>query len=283
MNYKKENKVLNIFNNFLYSEIDKKIVSEEIENNNNIAKKKILKDEEIKKNTELREKKILNIFENFLQEVEDTDNKVKEVEDNDNKVKEVKNINENKEVKENLPTLHVEKQTLNLLEYSVEKLDKISNNSISKEEKNNLVENQNFATYNDLQSLQNNYKLFVNRVQQQLSSLGGGGEVNLKYLDDVIGISTNPNAYDGSYLKFDNSLGKFVPVNISRTITNHTVTSGIATYSVTNGYNDSNNLDVYFNGVRQSSSDYIAIDNANIVITPIPTDSANLDIVYWNL
>jgi hypothetical protein len=28
--------------------------------------------------------------------------------------------------------------------------------------------------------------LFINRVQQQLSTLGGGGETRLKYLDDIV-------------------------------------------------------------------------------------------------
>ena len=45
---------------------------------------------------------------------------------------------------------------------------------------------QNYAT---LEDLSNHYRLFVNRVQQQLATLGGGGTVWLKDLDDV-GIST---------------------------------------------------------------------------------------------
>jgi hypothetical protein len=40
--------------------------------------------------------------------------------------------------------------------------------------------NQNFATLEDLQK---HYKIFIDRVQQQLSTLGGGGEVNLTYMD----------------------------------------------------------------------------------------------------
>ena len=40
--------------------------------------------------------------------------------------------------------------------------------------------NQNFATLDDLQS---HYRLFLNRIQQQLSTLGGGGETNLTYMD----------------------------------------------------------------------------------------------------
>jgi len=40
--------------------------------------------------------------------------------------------------------------------------------------------NQNFATLDDLQK---HYKLFLSRIQQQLSTLGGGGETNLTYMD----------------------------------------------------------------------------------------------------
>lgn len=39
---------------------------------------------------------------------------------------------------------------------------------------------QNFATLDDLQS---HYRLFLNRIQQQLSTVGGGGETNLTYMD----------------------------------------------------------------------------------------------------
>lgn len=39
---------------------------------------------------------------------------------------------------------------------------------------------QNFTS---IQDLQNHYKFFLNRIQQQLSTLGGGGETNLTYMD----------------------------------------------------------------------------------------------------
>ena len=65
---------------------------------------------------------------------------------------------------------------------------------------------QKFVT---LDQLQKHYSLFINRIQQQLSTLGGGGETQLKYLDDIVGIATNASAYDGKYLKYNHSLGKF--------------------------------------------------------------------------
>lgn len=66
--------------------------------------------------------------------------------------------------------------------------------------------NQNFVTQ---QELQNHYKLFLNRIQQQLSTIGGGGETRLKYLDDIVGIATNPAAYDGKVLSYNHALRKF--------------------------------------------------------------------------
>ena len=64
--------------------------------------------------------------------------------------------------------------------------------------------NQNFATLDDLQ---NHYKLFLNRIQQQLSTIGGGGEVRLEFLDDVDRDTAKTNDY---YLKYDATLNKWV-------------------------------------------------------------------------
>ena len=66
---------------------------------------------------------------------------------------------------------------------------------------------QKFVT---LDQLQEHYRLFINRIQQQLSTIGGGGETCLKYLDDIVGIATNASAYDGKFLKYDHSISKFV-------------------------------------------------------------------------
>jgi len=71
---------------------------------------------------------------------------------------------------------------------------------------------QKFATLDDLQ---NHYRLFLNRIQQQLSTLGGGGETKLRYLDDVVGVATNSGAYDGKYLQWNSTTNKseFVTIN----------------------------------------------------------------------
>ena len=63
---------------------------------------------------------------------------------------------------------------------------------------------QNFATLDDLSS---HYRLFLNRIQQQLATLGGGGEVKLEFLDDV---DRTTAKVDGKFLKYDASSGKWV-------------------------------------------------------------------------
>ena len=68
---------------------------------------------------------------------------------------------------------------------------------------------KNFVT---LDQLQNHYRLFINRIQQQLASFGGGGEVRLEFLDDVDRDSAKVN---GKFLKYDSASGKWVGANAS--------------------------------------------------------------------
>ena len=68
---------------------------------------------------------------------------------------------------------------------------------------------QNFVT---LDQLQKHYKTFVQRVQHQLSSIGGGGETRLEFLDDV---DRTTAKVDGKFLKYDSSSGKWVGADAS--------------------------------------------------------------------
>jgi len=68
---------------------------------------------------------------------------------------------------------------------------------------------QNFVT---LDQLQNHYKLFINRIQQQLSTIGGGGETRLEFLDDVDRTSAKN---DGYVLAYQASTGKFIGTSVS--------------------------------------------------------------------
>ena len=74
---------------------------------------------------------------------------------------------------------------------------------------------QNFVT---IEELNKHYNLFINRIQEQIATVGGGGETKLKYLDDVVGIATNASAYDGKYLKYNHTLGRFVFEDVSGSV-----------------------------------------------------------------
>lgn len=64
--------------------------------------------------------------------------------------------------------------------------------------------NQNFATLDDLNK---HYKLFLSRIQQQLSTLGGGGETRLEFLDDV---NRNSVKVNHKFLRYDSGTKKWV-------------------------------------------------------------------------
>ena len=66
--------------------------------------------------------------------------------------------------------------------------------------------NQNFITVDELNK---HYNLFINRIQEQIATIGGGGETKLQYLDDIVGIATNPSSYNGKFLKYNHTIGKF--------------------------------------------------------------------------
>ena len=94
---------------------------------------------------------------------------------------------------------------------------------------------KNFVT---LDQLQEHYRLFINRIQQQLASIGGSGETKLKYLDDIIGIATNPSVYDAKFLKYKHEIKAFefaeVVLDYAST-SGYASTAGIATYATNAG------------------------------------------------
>ena len=74
-----------------------------------------------------------------------------------------------------------------------------------------------------LKQLASQYRQFTIRVQEQLATFGGGGSVQLQFLDDITGIATNISAYDGMYLQIDTSQSdghqfKFSSVSAGSTI-----------------------------------------------------------------
>jgi len=101
---------------------------------------------------------------------------------------------------------------------------------------------KNFVT---LDQLQEHYRLFINRIQQQLASIGGSGETKLKYLDDIVGIATNPSVYDGKFLKYKHEIKAFEFQEIAldyakvagiATYAGYATTAGISTNSIYAGY-----------------------------------------------
>jgi hypothetical protein len=110
---------------------------------------------------------------------------------------------------------------------------------------------QKFATLDDLHK---HYSTFLSRIQQQLSTIGGGGETKLRYLDDVVGIATNSGAYNGKYLQWNSATNRaeFTDPSDSETITIVSVTGVTTYYQATN------------------TDDYIGV-NANVpVIIQLP-------------
>lgn len=81
-------------------------------------------------------------------------------------------------IEEEVVVLEQQKPKDDLVEKS---LGLLSEPSDVKQQKDPLTPlNQNFVTFDQLQK---HYKLFLDRIQQQLSTLGGGGETNLTYMD----------------------------------------------------------------------------------------------------
>tara|TARA_B100000035_G_scaffold313472_1_gene327236 strand:- start:337 stop:1938 length:1602 start_codon:yes stop_codon:yes gene_type:complete len=122
----------------------------------------------------------------------------------------------------------------------------------------------------------------IQYIKQLVHEQGGGGEVNLKYLDDIVGIATNASAYDGKFLKYDNSIKKFVFDDVTGSgggsgnyakvagIATFAQVAGIATYADTAGIaTNSNKLD------NQNPSYYLDYNNFSNTPT-IPTNNNQL-------
>ena len=87
---------------------------------------------------------------------------------------------------------------------------------------------QKFVT---LDKFEEHYKLFVNRIQKQLSTLGGGGAVNIKDMDDV-DISTA--RVNDKFLKYNSSSSKWVgadPGELSNIRTDTLNVVGVSTFN----------------------------------------------------
>ena len=126
-------------------------------------------------------------------------------------------------------------------------------------------------------------------LKQIVHTQGGGGEVNLKYLDDIVGIATNASAYNGMILSYDDSLKKFkfkqeaaASIGSTTWTTNsvglHTTSSvGIATTANSN-YKLDVGGDARITGSLRLGTDTIVLDGSSNTInvgTGITLDAAN--------
>ena len=142
-----------------------------------------------------------------LPEVKYYDEEIKDVNDSVSTIKSLVKILENK----------LNKKT-SIIDNLNEKISNIEESILVSNESEEIKEDpltpldQNFVTLNDLS---NHYRLFINRIQQQLASLGGGGAVNIKDMDDIVGIATNPSAYDKKFLSYNHNIRKFELKNVT--------------------------------------------------------------------
>jgi hypothetical protein len=177
-----------------------------------------------KENKTKRKKEIkkLEVLENFLLSDTSTNNENETIETFDDNVE----ISEEEIIKE-----PKEEPKEELIEKS---LGILSEPSEVKQQNDPLTPlDQKFATLDDLQ---NHYRLFLTRIQQQLSTLGGGGETRLEFLDDVDRNSAKTNNY---YLKYDSTINKWVGDPADGVgITSIVSISGVTTYYQANDTDD---------------------------------------------
>jgi len=95
---------------------------------------------------------------------------------------------------------------------------------------------QQFVT---LQDFNKHYNTFVERVQQQLSTIGGGGEVDFRYLDDVERSTMTPSndnwvlEYDAAsgHVKFTDSIGPISTITFDTASVDVSNTPGLVSWS----------------------------------------------------
>ena len=142
--------------------------------------------------------------------------------------------------------------------------------------------NQEFLTVKDFNQ---HYRLFLNRIQQQLSTLGGGGETRLRYLDDIIGVATNSGAYNGGLLQWNSTTNTAgFTTSIGGLLTNETLNT-----VTTRGNTTTNGIGISFINLPVGSvitgvSSIVAnITNANLNLVLEHGDNANLGIGSYGL
>lgn len=102
---------------------------------------------------------------------------------------------------------------------------------------------QDFVTHEDLAK---HYKTFIQRIQHQMSTIGGGGETKLRKLDDI----DRSTIADNKYLKYNAATGKFVfsTVTSADQIASHIVGTTLVTTSSYTASEDDHYIGVNYSG-----------------------------------
>jgi hypothetical protein len=269
---------------------DDRKLKKQLKGEYNLLKQKI--SEEIK---ELNEKnissqnKITSALTEYFNEVKEDISNLPEVKYYDKDIKKVRE--EFKPLSEELRSLREMVIDLKVKQYEFQNVQEgLLNIPPDEDNKDPLTPlDQNFVT---LQELQSHYKLFVNRVTEQLATFGGGGAVELQYLDDITGIATNISAYDGMYLQVDTSQSsghkfKFSTVSVgaggtwsSNSIGVSTTKSvGIGTTTASSDYALYVQGDAYYSGNISAAGTITYEDVTNIDSLGIITGRSDLNIL----
>ena len=199
-----------------------------------LAEQKRKKSKEIK-NKKIENEKILKDFESWLYSKPTKNQKVIESEDNEidkidvvniiendsvnniesknddlSDISDISEIEESKEETELIDVVTPEVTTENKIEKSISIVERSLGLLAEPTDTNNsdpLTPIDNGTIDKRIDDLQKQYQLFLSRIQQQLSTLGGGGETRFEFLDDI---DRNSVKIDGNILQYDSSSGKFI-------------------------------------------------------------------------
>ena len=210
---------------------------------------------------------IKELYRSEITQIKKLSNDIRLVEEyiarNSNKIIDLKNqINE--ELQKRPVSIDKIEDKINLVAESYQNLsENLDEGLLNEPTTKDPVDNTQFVTSDQLKD---HYRLFLNRIQEQLSTFGGGGEVRLQYLDDVVGIATNAAAYDGKFLKYNHSLKKFEFV---------TVSSG--------GEYSNSNVDTHLNTSTASTGEVLSWNGSDydwVTQSDVWTEGSGSDIYY---
>ena len=136
---------------------------------------------------------------------------------------------------------------------------------------------QNFVT---LSQLQEHYRIFINRIQQQLSTLGGGGAVRLDDLDDVdiSGITEN------SILKYNTTTHKWVIGSLSTSSVAYSseviISNGSTSETLSNSNRTEEDVLIFVNGIFFTPIDDYTILNTSLNFSGAPNVGSKIVVKY---